>query len=273
MIELANVTHTFKKGATETVAIRDVNLTIPDGEFVALVGPSGCGKSTLLSLVSGLVPYQEGQVRVNGEPVRHIRRDAAMMLQSDVLLPWRTVRSNVGLALQIRGVRRSDIAARADEWIGRVGLAEFRNHYPSQLSGGMRKRVQLAATLIYEPAIVLMDEPFGALDALTRARMEQLLLDLWATLGSTVLFVTHDLDEAIALSDRVVVFTRGPGTVKSIYPIPIPRPRDVADIQSAPGFPELRKQIWEDLKDEVGDVEAPAGGEARDPLLANAVVA
>ncbi|MBM9463716.1 ABC transporter ATP-binding protein [Aeromicrobium sp. YIM 150415] len=260
MIRLENVSHTFSTAANDVLAVRDVSLDLPRGSFMSVVGPSGCGKSTLLSLISGLLPVQTGSVTVDGEPVDGVRRDATMMLQSDALLPWRTVRQNVGLALEIRGEKKGR-AERVDAIIERVGLAEFADARPSQLSGGMRKRVQLAASLVYNPSIILMDEPFGALDAFTRANMQQLLVDLCRAQGATCLFVTHDLDEAVALSDRVAIFSKRPGTVKAVHDIALPRDRDVADVQGVPGFTEARQELWDELRDEI-DRELPAGDSA-----------
>ena len=251
MIRLEHVSHTFAARTQDVRAIHDVSLDIEAGSFVSVVGPSGCGKSTLLSLISGLMPVQTGSVSINGARVEGVRRDAAMMLQSDALLPWRTVRQNVGLALEIRRERKG-MADRVDAIIERVGLAEFADARPAELSGGMRKRVQLAASLVYSPSIILMDEPFSALDAFTRASMQQLLLDLSRSSEATVLFVTHDLDEAVALSDKVAVFTKRPGTVKSVHTIDLPRDRAVTDVQSLPGFAEARRRLWEELRGELG---------------------
>lgn len=264
-IAIRSVAHTFQGQTGSTKALAGVNLEIAAGEFVAIVGPSGCGKSTLLSLISGLEKIQSGNVEIGGHPVDGIRRDAGMMLQSESLLPWRTVRGNIELALRIRRHPKTEVTRRADAWIRRIGLEGFAEHYPRELSGGMRKRVQLAATMVYEPAILLMDEPFSALDALTRNVMEDELLRIWSNSRSTVVFVTHDLDEAIALADRVVVSTARPMRVKASYEIPIPRPRSVAEIQSAPGFGELRHRIWSDLRDEVSAAGDPGSAAVPEP--------
>ena len=229
----------------------DFDLTVGRGEFVSIVGPTGCGKSTTLSLISGLAPASGGAVRVMGEPVRAIGSELGFVFQGDVLFPWKSVLANVAAGLRFRGVGKREAHDRAREWIARVGLSGFEDHYPHQLSGGMRKRTALAQSLITSPEIILMDEPFSALDVQTRALMEDELLDLWSATSASVVFVTHDLEEAIALSDRVCVMTAGPGTVKGIYTIDLPRPRHVAEIRFEPRFVELYRDIWENLRDEV----------------------
>jgi NitT/TauT family transport system ATP-binding protein len=238
------------KGGVHTVA-RDVSLEVGDGTFVAIVGPSGCGKSTLLNAAAGLLFPPEGQVRIFGEPLDGLNRHAAYLFQQDALLPWRTVLDNVRLGLAFRGVPRREAEARARAWISRVGLAGFDDRFPHQLSGGMRKRVAVAQGFIVDPRILLMDEPFSALDVQTRQNMETELLGLWQESRKTVLFVTHDLEEAIALADRVVVLSAGPATVKGVYPVDLPRPRDVAEIRLSPRFLEIYRQVWADLRTEV----------------------
>jgi NitT/TauT family transport system ATP-binding protein len=251
-IELRGVSKRFlsPKGETFT-ALRDVNLTVQAGEFCAVVGPSGCGKSTTLTLISGLERPSAGEVRVLAHPVGGIERNVGFMFQTDAVFPWKSVLENVAVGPRFRGVGKREARERARDWVQRVGLSGFEHHYPHQLSGGMRKRVALAQTLINEPQILLMDEPFSALDVQTRTLMENELLSLWSTTSASVVFVTHDLEEAISLADRVVVITAGPGTVKSIYPIDLPRPRDVTEIRFDPRFVQLYHQIWEDLRDEV----------------------
>jgi NitT/TauT family transport system ATP-binding protein len=203
-------------------------------------------------MIAGLVPLSEGRIALGGRPVAGgVPPDVGYLFQRDALLPWKTALQNVALPLVIRGTARAEARARAGEWMRRVGLAGFEGYYPHQLSGGMRKRVSLATTLIYGPAVLLMDEPFSALDVQTRNLMENELLDLWTETRNTVLFVTHDLEEAIALSDEVVVFTAGPGRVKASYPIPLPRPRNVVEIRFETEFTRLYEQIWKDLRDEV----------------------
>jgi NitT/TauT family transport system ATP-binding protein len=252
-IELAAVTKRFVTPAgTAFTALRDVSLTVGPGQFCAVVGPTGCGKSTTLTLVAGLSRPSSGTVRVGGQPVSGVTRGTGFMFQSDALLPWKTVLANVAMGPLFHGAGRRAAHARAREWLRVVGLAGFEGHHPHELSGGMRKRVSLAAALINEPSVLLMDEPFGALDVQTKAIMSNELLDLWDKTQPSVVFVTHDLEEAIALADRVVVMTAGPGTVKAVYDVDLPRPRGaVQEIRFEPRFLELHHQIWESLRDEV----------------------
>ena len=232
--------------------MRDVTLAIGAGEFVSVVGPTGCGKSTLLNVAAGLLAPSSGLVEVFGEPLRDINRRAGYMFQSEALMPWRSALDNVLAGLQYRGVPDGEARPQAEAWLARVGLAGFGDRYPHQLSGGMRKRVALAQTLALDPDIILMDEPFSALDIQTRQLMENEVLDLWAAKRKAVLFITHDLDEAIAMSDRVVVLSAGPGTHPiGEFTIDLPRPRDVAEVRSQPRFVELHTQIWGVLRDEV----------------------
>jgi NitT/TauT family transport system ATP-binding protein len=252
-IELTAMTKRFvnPKGEVFT-ALDDVNLTVAPGSFCAIVGPTGCGKSTTLTMVAGLDRPSAGLVRVGGEPVQGIASGTSFMFQTDALLPWKSVLGNVALGPVFRGVSKRHAQSTAQEWLRRVGLAGFENHLPHQLSGGMRKRVSLAAALINEPSILLMDEPFGALDVQTKAIMSNELLGLWEQSRPSVMFVTHDLEEAIALADRVVVITAGPGTVKAVYDVDLPRPRGaVQEIRFEPRFLELHQQIWESLREEV----------------------
>jgi NitT/TauT family transport system ATP-binding protein len=237
-------------GEVHTVA-RDISLAIEEGTFVAIVGPSGCGKSTLLNMAAGLLFPPAGEIRVFGEALRGINRHAAYLFQQDALLPWRSVLDNVMLGLVFREVPRREAAEAARRWIARVGLAGFEDRFPHQLSGGMRKRVAVAQSWIVDPRILLMDEPFGALDVQTRQIMENELLELWQETKKTVLFVTHDLEEAIALADRVVVLSAGPARIKGDYRVDLPRPRDVAEIRLNPDFIALYKRIWADLRSEV----------------------
>jgi sulfonate transport system ATP-binding protein len=252
-IELSGVTKRFGTPAGSAfTALRDVNLTVAPGQFCAVVGPTGCGKSTTLTLVAGLERPSAGAVRVGGQAVSGITHGTSFMFQTDALLPWKTVIANVAMGPLFRGVARKTALTDAREWLRVVGLAGFENHHPHQLSGGMRKRVSLAAALINEPSILLMDEPFGALDVQTRAIMSNELLTLWDQSRPSVIFVTHDLEEAIALADRVVVMTAGPGTVKAVYDIDLPRPRGaVQEIRFDKRFLELHHQIWESLREEV----------------------
>jgi NitT/TauT family transport system ATP-binding protein len=232
-------------------AIRDVDLEVADGEFVSVVGPTGCGKSTTLSLVSGLEPATAGTVSVHGTPVTAIPDGVGYMFQADAVLPWKNVLDNVAIGLRYRGVSKAEAHERARDWLDRVGLTGFEDRYPHQLSGGMRKRVALAQSMITEPSLLLLDEPFAALDVQTRELMQNELLALWSGTGAAVVFVTHDLTEAISLADRVVVMTAGPATVKDVVPIDLPRPRDVEEIRLTPEFVEIYKRVWDSLREEV----------------------
>jgi len=251
-IELRGVTKRFVNPTGKAfTALRDLDLVVPAGEFCAVVGPTGCGKSTTLALISGLEPPSVGEVRVFGEPVRGVADSIGYVFQRDAVFPWKNVLDNVAVGPRFRGMPKAQAETLAQEWIARVGLAGFERYYPHQLSGGMRKRTALAQTLINGPRILLMDEPFSALDVQTRVLMENELLDLWAATGASVVFVTHDLEEAIALADRVVVITAGPGTIKGTYRVDLPRPRNIAEIRFLPRFVELYREIWNDLRDEV----------------------
>ena len=251
-IELRHVTKRFlTPSGTAYIALRDLDLAVQDGEFCAVVGPTGCGKSTTLALISGLEPPSEGEVLVGGAPVEKVGRDVGYVFQADAVFPWKSVLDNVATGPRFRGIERREADERARDWIRRVGLAGFAAHHPHQLSGGMRKRVSLAQSLINEPAILMMDEPFSALDVQTRTLMENELLQLWSATRASVVFVTHDLEEAIALADRVVVITAGPGTVKGVYRVDLPRPRNVAEIRFQPEFSRIYQEIWNDLRDEV----------------------
>ena len=231
-------------------AVSEVSLTVGAGEFVSVVGPTGCGKSTLLNVAAGLLQPSTGTVRVFGAPLQGINTRAGYMFQAESLMPWRTALGNVMAGLEFRG--EPDARARAEGWLRRVGLGGFGDRYPHQLSGGMRKRTSLAQTLALDPDIILMDEPFSALDIQTRQLMENEVLDLWAAKRKAVLFITHDLDEAIAMSDRVVILSAGPASHPiGEFAIDIPRPRDVAEIKTSPRFIELHAAIWAVLRDEV----------------------
>jgi sulfonate transport system ATP-binding protein len=233
-------------------AIQDVSFEVPAGQFVAIVGPTGCGKSSLLNLVAGLQAPASGRVCTGGRPVAGVNRDCAYMFQLDALLPWRSALENVRLGPRLRGMSRRESADLARKWLARVGLAGFEDRYPHQLSGGQRKRVAMAQALINRLPILLMDEPFSALDVQTRALMEEELLGLWQEQGSTVLFVTHDLEEAIALSDRVLLMTAGPSSrLKGDFPVDLPRPRNVVEARFTPGFSEIYQRLWSDLREEV----------------------
>ena len=238
--------------AQRYTAVADTTLAIAPGEFVSVVGPTGCGKSTLLNVGAGLLQPSSGEVSVFGEPLDGINRRAGYMFQAEALMPWRSALENVIAGLQFRGMPDTDARALGEQWLARVGLQGFGDRYPHQLSGGMRKRVALAQTLILDPDIILMDEPFSALDIQTRQLMENEVLDLWSARRKAVLFITHDLDEAIAMSDRVVVLSAGPATHPiGEFMIDLPRPRDVAEVRAHPRFVELHSQIWAVLRDEV----------------------
>jgi NitT/TauT family transport system ATP-binding protein len=254
-LSLEHITCTFvsreERGRRYT-AVRDTTLVVGDGEFVSVVGPTGCGKSTLLNVAAGLLEPSAGRVLVFGEPLAGLNRRAGYLFQADALMPWRNALENVVAGLVFRGVRQREATAQGEEWLRRVGLAGFGDRYPHQLSGGMRKRVSLAQTLILNPQMLLMDEPFSALDVQTRQLMENELLDLWSVDRKTVVFITHDLEEAISLSDRVVVLSAGPETRPiGEFAIDLPRPRDVSEIRLAPRFIDLHGRMWHAMKEEV----------------------
>jgi NitT/TauT family transport system ATP-binding protein len=252
---LDNMTCTFVSKDNRSqryTAVADTTLAIAPGEFVSVVGPTGCGKSTLLNVGAGLLNPSSGSVRVFGEELAGVNRRAGYMFQAEALMPWRSALENVLAGLQFRGMEEAAARRLAEEWLARVGLQGFGDRYPHQMSGGMRKRVALAQTLILDPDIILMDEPFSALDIQTRQLMENEVLDLWSAKKKAVLFITHDLDEAIAMSDRVVVLSAGPATHPiGEFTIDLPRPRDVAEVRAHPRFVELHTQIWGVLRDEV----------------------
>jgi len=253
-LSLQNLSVTFAtpSGGAGYCAVRDTTLAIADGEFVSVVGPTGCGKSTLLNIAAGLLRASSGEVKIFGEPIVGINAQAGYMFQAESLMPWRSALDNVTAGLQFRGVATAEAQRRGEDWLARVGLAGFGARYPHQLSGGMRKRVALAQMLILDPKIVLMDEPFSALDIQTRQLMENELLQLWEADKKSVLFITHDLEEAISLSDRVIVLAAGPGTHPiGEFIIDLPRPRDVAEIRMTPRFLALHEQIWSVMKEEV----------------------
>ena len=252
-LALDDITVTFvSPDGSRYTAIRETTLRVAPGEFVSVVGPTGCGKSTLLNVAVGLLQPSAGGTRVFGEALSGLNRKAGYLFQSEALMPWRTALSNVSAGLEFRGVQRGEAKRRAAEWLQRVGLGGFGDRYPHQLSGGMRKRVALAQTLILDPEIILMDEPFSALDIQTRQLMENELLELWSANRKSVVFITHDLEEAISLSDRVVVLSAGP-EARPIgeFLIDLPRPRDVAEIRLTPRFIELHGLIWHAMKEEV----------------------
>jgi len=233
-------------------AVEHATLHVADGEFVAIVGPTGCGKSTLLNVTAGLLAPAAGAVNIFGRSLSTLNRQAGYLFQADALFPWKTAVENVAIGLETSGTPAADARARAKEWLARVGLAAFADRYPHMLSGGQRKRVGLAQVLIRDPKILLMDEPFGPLDAQTRQIMGNLLLDLWTADRKAVLFVTHDLEEAIALSDRVVIMSAGPAArIIGDWRVPLARPRDTSEVKLDPVFHELHRDIWHKLKAEV----------------------
>jgi NitT/TauT family transport system ATP-binding protein len=254
-LALENVSCTFisrDDASLRYPAVRDTTLVVGKGEFVSVIGPTGCGKSTLLNVAAGLLAPSSGAVTVFGGRLAGINSRAGYMFQAEALMPWRNTIENVVAGLEFRGVAREAALGRGDEWLKRVGLGGFATRYPHQLSGGMRKRVALAQMLILDPQILLMDEPFSALDIQTRQMMENELLELWSADRKSVVFITHDIEEAISLSDRVVVLSAGPECHPiGDYVIDLPRPRDVAEIRLAPRFIELHRQIWHAMKEEV----------------------
>jgi NitT/TauT family transport system ATP-binding protein len=249
------------KGGGRYTAVEDIDLQVAPGEFVAVVGPTGCGKSTLLNAAAGLLRPSSGQVGIFGAPLSGLNARAGYLFQADALMPWKTAIDNVAVALEPQGVPRAEALERARSWLGRVGLRSFTDRYPHMLSGGQRKRVALAQVLIRDPEILLMDEPFGPLDAQTRQIMGNLLLDLWAADRKAVMFVTHDLEEAIALSDRVVVMSAGPAAgIVGDFPVLLPRPRDIAEIRLEPAFHHIHREIWGSLRVEVQKAYAQGEG-------------
>jgi len=252
-LRLDNVDVTFAgRGGGTYTAVADTTLHVAEGEFVSVVGPTGCGKSTLLNLAAGLLAPTRGTVTVQGQRLTGLNRNAGYLFQTESLMPWRSARDNVAAGPEFRGSSRAEARAQADGWLDRVGLRGHGAKYPHQMSGGMRKRAQLAQTLVLDPPILLMDEPFSALDVQTRLMMENELLAIWQANRKSVLFITHDLEEAISLSDRVVVLSAGPGTRPiAEFAIDLPRPRDVAEIRMTPAFQALQEKIWAVLRDEV----------------------
>jgi NitT/TauT family transport system ATP-binding protein len=242
-------------------ALRNVNLEVRRGEFLTFIGPSGCGKSTVLNMLAGLLEPTSGRILYEGREIKGYNTDVGYVTQDDNLLPWRTLLDNVQLALEFKGVDKATRREKALQYIRTVGLAGFEGHYPHELSGGMRKRGSIVRTLVYDPHTILMDEPFGPLDAQTRVILQDELLRLWQGSGRTIVFVTHDLVEAIALSDRIVIFTSAPGEIKAIHEVNIPRPRDVFHIHSAPGFRDIYDTIWLELREEILKARESAGQE------------
>ena len=252
-VALQDATVAFRlAGGRVYTAVEKANLTVAPGEFVAIVGPTGCGKSTLLNVAAGLLKPASGEARIFDVPLTGLNRDAGYLFQADALFPWKTAIDNVAIGLEITGTGRAEALARSQKWLGLVGLGVFAGRYPHMLSGGQRKRVGLAQVLIRDPRILLMDEPFGPLDAQTRQIMGNLLLELWNADRKAVLFVTHDLEEAIALADRVVIMSAGPGArIIGDWRVPLARPRDIMEVRMDKEFHSLHREIWSVLKDEV----------------------
>jgi NitT/TauT family transport system ATP-binding protein len=251
LLSIEGVGKEYQVRGRKVSALDSLDLSIAEGEFVTVVGPSGCGKSTLLNLIVGLLRSSSGRIVFRGAPIDGICTKIGYVTQKDNLLPWRTLIENVEIALEIRGIDRGARRQRAEELIERVGLGGFEEHYPHELSGGMRQRANIIRTLIYDPELILMDEPFGPLDAQTRIVLQDQLLKLWSATKKTIVFITHDLIEAIALADRVVLMSSRPGRIKSIENVTIPRPRDVFRIHESPEFRAVYERLWQQLRPEV----------------------
>ena len=248
-LEITGLSKVFRRDSKQVVALENVDLALAENEFVALVGTSGCGKSTLLSIAAGLQDFDTGAVLLDGEPILGPGRDRGVVFQSYTLLPWLTAQGNVEFALRAAGYRGAELRERAREHLALVGLDRFADAYPNQLSGGMKQRVAIARALSYRPKMLLMDEPFGALDALTRHHMQELLTRVWERHRLTVLFVTHDVEEAVYLSDRVAIMSNAPGRIKETVPIPLPRPRSY-DITASPEFIALHRRVLKSIREE-----------------------
>jgi NitT/TauT family transport system ATP-binding protein len=259
VVEVEHLGKLFVRGNNRVEAIRDLSLRVGDGEFVTIVGPSGCGKSTFLHILGGFVPRDGGTMRLDGRDVDGPGPDRGMMFQDLALFPWRTVAGNVGWALEVQRRPRAEREATVDRLLALVGLRPFQHAYPNELSGGMRQRVALARVLCFEPAVMLMDEPFGALDAQTRELMQEELQRIWQQTRKTVLFVTHDIDEAVYLGDRVLVFTARPGEIKAELSISLPQPRNI-EVKKSPEFLAYRNTIWDLLRAEVLKAREQEGG-------------
>ena len=253
-IEIRGVSKTFlkpgnTKGSWEEIkALHNIDLEVKDKEFFSFIGPSGCGKTTLLRMIDGLTSTTDGEILVNGRPVTGPGPDRGFVFQNFGLFPWRTVLQNVAFGLEVQGINKSERESRAMEYVRMVGLERFRNHYPHELSGGMQQRVGIARALAVEPDILLMDEPFGALDAQTREVLQEELLKIWLNHQRTIIFVTHSIDEAIFLSDRIALFSPGPGEIREILEVDFPHPRWEYNVRAEPRFAEMREHIWRFLK-------------------------
>jgi NitT/TauT family transport system ATP-binding protein len=257
MLSLKNIGKRFFARERSITALEVISLDVPTGEFLTMVGPSGCGKSTILNIVSGLMPPTDGTVELDGRPVHGVTRDIGYVTQQPNLMPWRSLIDNVSFPLQIVGAAKSERHDRAAELIAMVGLAGFEHSYPHELSGGMRQRANIIRTLIYSPKVMLMDEPFGPLDAQTRVILQDQLLDIWSRTGVTIIFITHDLHEAIGLGDRVVLLSSRPGRIIRIDQVAMPRPRDVFRMHDSDAFRALYDAIWVELERQVQKVDGP----------------
>jgi NitT/TauT family transport system ATP-binding protein len=251
ILSLRSVGARFQREGMPIQALTPLDLDIFPGEFITVVGPSGCGKSTLLNIIVGLLKPSQGEIFFKGRRLNGIDPQIGYVTQADNLYPWRTLRANVEFPLEIEGVPKRERRARSEALIRSVGLAGFEEHYPHELSGGMRQRANIIRTLAYGPEVILMDEPFGPLDSQTRLILQQQLCELWAESGKTIIFITHDLGEAVALADRVVVLTARPGQIKVVQTVSIPRPRDIFRIHDSPGFREAYHTLWDSLETEV----------------------
>jgi ABC-type nitrate/sulfonate/bicarbonate transport system ATPase subunit len=253
MIEVRNVSKSFpaRGKAAPVTALQDLSLTIQDNEFITLLGPSGCGKTTLLRHIAGLIPISEGEILVDGKPVTGPSPDRAVVFQSFALLPWASVRANIAIGLEIRGDSRAQVTQRVDEVLEKVGLTEFAERYPGELSGGMQQRVGLARALAVDPKVLLMDEPFGALDEQTRRLLQEELLLMWEESPKTVVFVTHSMEEAVLLGDRVVLMSPRPGRIDEIVDVPLSRPRSdyISDVEASPEFRDITAHLWSRLRE------------------------
>ncbi|MDM5333970.1 ABC transporter ATP-binding protein [Ureibacillus composti] len=250
MIQFTNVSKRFTRDGESFLAAQNINLDVKEGEFITVIGPSGCGKSTVLNMCAGLMKPNGGKIYYRGKQVDKINTRVGYMTQKDNLLPWRTVKANVEIGLEIQGMRAQEREKESAKFIEMVGLKGFEKHYPQELSGGMRKRVSLAKILAYNPETLLMDEPFGALDAQLRLILQDKLLEIWKNTNKTIIFVTHDLEEAITLGDRVAVFSKRPGTIKSIHEVNLPRPRDTFNVRYTEEFKNIQTKLWDALKEE-----------------------
>jgi NitT/TauT family transport system ATP-binding protein len=251
-IQFIDVAQRFEpRTAPAFTALSGVNLSVAAAEFCSIVGPSGCGKSTLLNMAAGLIQPTEGHVEVFGEPVTAVNTKIGYVSQDSNLFPWLTARQNIEMPLEIKGYTRAERRQLSDHWLELVGLTGFANSYPHQLSGGMQKRCSIARTMVYDPDVLLLDEPFGAVDAITRSILQETLLDLWSSKRKSVFFVTHDLNEAITLSDKVVVMTKRPGRIKAVVEVPLSRPRNVYEIAESPEFADVHQELWGYFKTEI----------------------